>query len=146
MIGAWSYAQAEEEINAEADARGREAPSGQALDRAIIRATPFSWIDPVQIPKREWLYGRHLIRRFPSATIAPGGFGKSSLIVTEALAMVTGRPLLGDQPAGRLRVWQINLEDPEDELQRRVAAAALHHGMSRRPNTNTRRKNKSVQA
>jgi RecA-family ATPase len=44
--------------------------------------------------------------------------------------MVTGGALLGDQPAGRLRVWQINLEDPEDELKRRIAAAALHHRIS----------------
>jgi hypothetical protein len=130
MIGAWSYAQAEEEINAEIDARGRRAPGGQALKRPEIRATPFLWTDPARIPRREWLYGRHLIRRYLSATIAPGGSGKSSLIVAEALAMVTGRSLLGDQPAGCLRVWHVNLEDPEDELQRRVTAAALHYGIS----------------
>ena len=41
--------------------------------------------------------------------------------------MVSGRALLGDEPAGPLRVWQINLEDPEDELHRRVTAAALHY-------------------
>jgi hypothetical protein len=129
MTGAWSYAQAEEEIN-EIEEQGRRAPSGRAANGLIIRATPFSWTDPALIPRREWLYGRHLIRGFLSTTIAPGGFGKSSLVVAEALAMVTGRPLLGDQPAGLLGVWQVNLEDPEDELVRRVAAAALHHGIS----------------
>jgi hypothetical protein len=92
-----------------------------------IIAAPFQWLDPATIPQRQWLYGRHLIRGFVAADIAPGGYGKSSLIVAEALAMVTGRPLLGDEPAGRLRVWQINLEDPRDELQRRFAAAAIHH-------------------
>jgi AAA domain len=35
--------------------------------------------------------------------------------------------LLGDDPAPHLRIWQINLEDPEDELQRRFAAAAIHY-------------------
>jgi hypothetical protein len=131
MIGAWSYAQAEEEINlVEAEEQGRRAPRARALDKPVIHATPFSWIDPVLIPKREWLYGRHLIRGFLSTTIAPGGFGKSSLIVTEALSMVTGRSLLGDQPTGQLRVWQVNLEDPEDELRRRVTAAAVHHRIS----------------
>src|SRR5262249_43355558 len=59
--------------------------------------------------------------------IAPGGSGKSSLIVAEALAMVTGRALLDEQSAGQLRVWHINLEDPEDELRRRFAAVALHY-------------------
>lgn len=126
MTGAWSYAQAEEEINAEAEEQGCQEANGP-----IIRATRFSWTDPARIPKREWLYGRHLIRGFLSTTIAPGGSGKSSLIVTEALAMVTGRSLLGDQPAGPLRVWHYNLEDPEDELLRRVIAAARHHGIGR---------------
>jgi AAA domain len=125
MNGAWSYEDAEEEIRA-----AGSRPNGHAPEMPVIRATPFVWTDPASLPKREWLYGRHLIRPFLSATIAPGGFGKSSLIVTEALAMVTGRALLGDQPAGRLRVWQVNLEDPEDELRRRVAAAALHHRIS----------------
>ena len=41
--------------------------------------------------------------------------------------MVSGHALLGEQPTGQLRVWQINLEDPEDELRRRVAAAAIHY-------------------
>ena len=102
-----------------------------AYDRAqqsrLVTATPFTWTDPAMLPRRQWLYGRHLIRRFLSSTIAPGGYGKSSLIVTEALAMVTGQALLGDETAGRLRVWQINLEDPEDELRRRFAAAAIHY-------------------
>jgi hypothetical protein len=126
MNGAWSYEDAEEEVKASAGAR----PNGHDPEMPIIRATPFVRTDPASLPRREWLYGRHLIRPFLSATIAPGGFGKSSLIVPEALAMVTGRALLGDQPAGRLRVWQVNLEDPVDELKRRFAAAAQHHRIS----------------
>jgi hypothetical protein len=41
--------------------------------RSPITATPFVWIDPASIPKREFLYGRHYIRGFMSTTIAPGG-------------------------------------------------------------------------
>ena len=48
-------------------------------------------------------------------------------MTAETLAMVSGRALLGEQPRGALRVWQCNLEDPEDELNRRIAAAAIHH-------------------
>jgi RecA-family ATPase len=110
----------------------RNEPSAFASNEAApsfptISATPFVWIDPASLPVRQWLYGRHLVRRFISATVAAGGFGKSSLITAEALAMVSGRPLLGEQPAGALRVWQCNLEDPFDELKRKVEAAALHH-------------------
>jgi len=45
--------------------------------------------------------------------------------------MVTGRPLLGDAPQGRLRVWLVNLEDPIDELRRRIAATALQYGIGK---------------
>ncbi len=43
--------------------------------------------------------------------------------------MATARPLLGITPPEPLRVWLWNGEDPRDELQRRIAAACLHHGV-----------------
>lgn len=95
----------------------------------LITATPFVWVDPATLPRRQFLYGRHLIRRYISCTVAPGGFGKSSLVIGEALAMVTGRALLDEQPKGQLRVWHINLEDPEDDPRQRFAAAGLRYGI-----------------
>lgn len=95
-----------------------------------VRATPFKWRDPQSIPRREWLYDLHLIRRFVSATFAPGAVGKTMLLIVEALAMVTGRALLGSRPREPLTVWLINLEDPREELERRVAAACLHYGIT----------------
>lgn len=97
-----------------------------------IKATPFSWPNPATLPLREWLYGRHLIRRFLSCTIAPGGVGKSSLVIADALAMVSGRNLVGHTPARPLNVWVWNGEDPHHELLRRTAAAARHYGLSER--------------
>lgn len=95
-----------------------------------IKATQFNLPDPAAIPRRRWLYGDHYIRQFVSATIAPGGLGKSSLIIAEALAMVSGKPLLGIEPRGLSRVWYWNGEDPRDELVRRVAATMLHYGLT----------------
>ena len=95
-----------------------------------IRATPFEWCDPSKIPPREWLYGHHLIRKYVSATVSPGGVGKSSLAVAEALAMVSGKSLLGEPATEPLRVWYWNGEDPVDELQRRVMAVAVHYGLT----------------
>jgi Bifunctional DNA primase/polymerase, N-terminal/AAA domain len=92
-----------------------------------ISASPFVWHDPVNIPPRAWLYGRHYIRQFLTCTIAPGGHGKTSLAIVEALAMASGRPLLGIAPSERARVWIWNGEDPMDELNRRITAAMLHH-------------------
>src|SRR5690242_2443224 len=87
-----------------------------------IVATPFVWRDPATIPPRAWLYGRHYIRKFVSCTIAPGALGKSSLVLAEAIAICTGRPLLGIAPTERTNVWYWNGEDPQEETERRIAA------------------------
>jgi AAA domain/Bifunctional DNA primase/polymerase, N-terminal len=100
--------------------------------RKIIRATPFKWMDPKTISPREWLYARHLVRKYLSTTIAQGGGGKTSLIYAEALAMVTGRDLLkiGETIEQGLRAWIWNGEDPYDEIQRRIMAICKHYGMT----------------
>lgn len=95
-----------------------------------IKAAPFEWCEPAKIPLREWLYGGHFIRRYLSVTVSPGGIGKSSLEIAEALAMVSGRDLLGTVPEGQFKVWYWNGEDPLDELQRRIMAAALHYDLT----------------
>lgn len=105
-----------------------EVPEEQA-QAAMVRATPYEWVDAARIPPRDILYGRHLFRQFLSATVAPGGLGKSSLVIVEALAMASGRTLLGEAPKAPLNVWYWNGEDPKEELQRRIAAGGLHYGI-----------------
>ena len=101
------------------------------LSRALIKANPYQWIDPEAVPRRDWLYGRHLIRKFTSATLASTGIGKTNLAIVETLAMVTGRPLLGVEVPKRLRVWLWNGEEPYEELQARIAAACRHYGIAK---------------
>jgi hypothetical protein len=91
-----------------------------------LKATAFAWRDPKTIPPRKYLYGGHLIRKFGSAKFAPGGVGKSILALTEAIAMATGKALLGITPSQRCRVWYWNGEDPLEETERRIAAICLH--------------------
>lgn len=100
-----------------------------AYQPSPIRATPFVWREPALIPPRRWVYGHHYIRQFATATIAPGGLGKSSLLLVEAIAMVTERELLGHRIPEPLRVWYWNGEDPREELERRVAAIVKHYGI-----------------
>lgn len=104
----------------------------QTQPRPPIRATPFVLRDPASLPERDWLYGRHYIRKYLTSTVGAGGGGKSAHAVSETLAMVTGRPLL--DPDGPLmtplRVWYINAEDPQDEIDRRFHAAAKHFGVT----------------
>lgn len=79
--------------------------------------------------RREWLYGNILARGFLSVDIAPGGGAKTSQNIVETLAMVSGKPLMGIAPPQRLRVWYWNLEDPADEIDRRILAACLYYGL-----------------
>ena len=84
-----------------------------------------------KIPPRQWLYGQHLIRGFLSLTLAPGGIGKSSLALVEAVAMATGRALLGTAPARPLRVFYWCGEDPKDEILRRLEAIYRNYGITK---------------
>jgi hypothetical protein len=107
-------------------------PDSNPIDAATagrpikFEPTVFKFRDATTIPRRQFVYGRHYIRQFLSATVAPGGVGKSSLALVEAVAMASGRSLLGVQPPRQVRVWYINLEDPREEIERRVVAICLH--------------------
>lgn len=115
-----------EALRLAADAAHHFSPN--AANPTAISATPYPWHEPEDIPVRPWVYGRLLIRQAVSVTVAPGGVGKTSLLVAEALAMASGRSFLDETlPAGALRVWLLNLEESEDEMIRRVQATALHH-------------------
>jgi len=110
-------AQKEEEVAIATEAR-----------RAALAPRPFVMADPAAIPPRQWVYGRHYIRRFLSVTVAAGGSGKTALTLTEAIAMATGKDILGTETLPR-RVWVWNLEDPLEELQRRIAGICQHYNV-----------------
>ncbi len=103
----------------------RELPA----DGTIV-AGPHEFPNEAAIPLFDWSYGKHLLRETASGTAAMGGTGKSSLAIIEALAMVTGRPLLGfDVPAPQ-RVLLINLEDNRKAVDKRIAAAMKHYKLT----------------
>lgn len=102
-------------------------PKARTPAATPINAEPYIWTAPESITLRDWLYGRLLVRQFTSMTIAPGGVGKSSLIVAETLSMVSGQDLLGALPPKRLKVWLWNLEDPQAETTRKIQATAKHY-------------------
>ena len=81
-------------------------------------------------PPREWLLGNQFCRNFLSGLLAPGATGKTALRTLQYLALATGRPLTGQHVFKRSRVLLLSLEDDDSELQRRLAAARIHHDIS----------------
>lgn len=77
--------------------------------------------------KRRWILGWRYIRKFATAIIAPGGVGKSTLSIVDALAICSGRELIGEKVHETGTVWIHNAEDPLEEIELRVAAAMQYH-------------------
>jgi hypothetical protein len=112
--------------------RTPDASKSEIPPRTPVPLTVKSWWrDPASIPRRHFLYGQHYIRRQVGVTIAAGGRGKTTLACYEAVSMTVGRDLqTGDPlPSGPLRVWLLNGEEDQDELDRRVAAVCQRYGI-----------------
>jgi hypothetical protein len=90
-----------------------------------ITPTPFALRPAEQIKPRERLFG-NFVRKFVSVTVGRTKGGKTLKAIAEVLAMTTGKPLLGIAPEKPLRVWYIG-EDPGEEIERRIAAVAMHY-------------------
>jgi hypothetical protein len=97
-----------------------------------ISAKPFEMPDPCDIPPRPWVFGHWFLRGVVTTIVAPGGVGKSSLMVAAALSLASGREILGKTVWSRPQtVWLWNLEDDLNELKRQLAACALHHDIKK---------------
>jgi RecA-family ATPase len=92
--------------------------------------TPYKTFDALTLPRREWVYGYDYIKKYISVTASAGGIGKTSAIIVEAIAISTGKDLLGVQVKEQTSVWIINLEDPISEMQMRTIAAMQHYGIT----------------
>lgn len=92
--------------------------------------------EPYQFPEErslapwDFLYGPHMMRATVSGTAGAGEVGKSTKRIADALAMVSGRPLLGVSPSRPLRVLLVNLEDDRNVMDKRVVAAMKHYGLT----------------
>ena len=100
------------------DAGAEQSSKSETQPPPAFEVRAYEWTEPEKIKPRQWL-GRshHHIREFVTVTASPGGKGKTSLALVEALEMVTGRRLLVEKPdteatAAPLRVYYWNGEDP----------------------------------
>jgi hypothetical protein len=90
-------------------------------------ALPFLVFNPSELPQREFILGDHLIRGCVTGLVAPGGVGKTSLMVLEAVALATGRgDICGLELPERSRVWVYSLEEELAGLLAQIAAICQH--------------------
>lgn len=126
------YGMSDDEWRERQNAEKKAAAEKTAAENTRIEALlqPYAFTDIDQLPPRQFEYGRAYLRSAVSLLGAFGGRGKSLLLITEALAMASGKALLGVTPTHKLRVLLWNGEDTLDELKRRVGAAMRHHGIT----------------
>lgn len=91
----------------------------QAKDASLLRR--------VGIPKRDWIMKNRFIGGFISVLIAPGGIGKSTLTLMDAISVRTGTGYTGSPITKKGNVWLYNTEDPTEETERRIIAACTHY-------------------
>ena len=80
ILRAWPHGKGSENTDRDLRRIWERSNSAPAGDRAMplatagpsLVATPYRWTDPAEIPRRQWVYGRHLLRKFVSVTVAPG--------------------------------------------------------------------------
>jgi hypothetical protein len=96
---------------------------GATEEEIKLTAEPHNFPDDDTLPLWDWIYGKHLLRKTVAGTVAMSGTGKSAMAIVEALAMTTGKALLGEGVSRPLRVLLVNLEDNRDAMNKRVAAA-----------------------
>jgi hypothetical protein len=101
------------------DSAGHELPAIEA-----IRLSP---VGPENIVPRPWAYGHFLMFGEAAVIGAVDGGGKGAIAVTMALAMITGKPLLGEKVWRKGPVAIVTYEDDAIEWHRRIAAACIRH-------------------
>ena len=74
------------------------------------------------LPRRRWLLGRSLLRGHMTLLVAPAGVGKSTHGIARAVAVATGRDIIGEPVHEQVKTWIYNIEDDTDELKRRLGA------------------------
>lgn len=114
-----------------ASERQFEASDGEDDNEGINPLPEKSLPDENELKPLPWVLKPYYMLTQLGVTVAPGGVGKSTLTISEAIGLASGRQTVGAEPDRQYVVWHWNLEDPEDILARRFAAARRHFGITR---------------
>lgn len=104
-----------------------DAPAKEEVDAISFGSYQVPCIST--IPKREWVLGNRLMRGYISGVASPGGVGKSVLGLVTAVALASQNEITGENIHERTKVWYINYEDDQDELNRRLHGVVQKFGI-----------------
>ena len=104
------------------DEDGTIEPAGVQNGRPAIWIDAGAW-DEEAIPKRPWIAPSYLMRNAVSCLSGQGSGGKSSLVVCWTISLALGEAVGEFRPSGPCVVVNYNVEDDEQEQQRRYSAA-----------------------
>lgn len=82
------------------------------------------------VPHRQWIYGDFVQRKQVNVIVSPGGVGKSTFTISNALAKASNKNIMGFRTYGRGGVALYNSEDSEEEMQRRIGAGMQHFNIT----------------
>ena len=83
--------------------------------------------NPAAIPVRDFIIDKYLLKKYVNVWLSPGGVGKSTFALAEAISVATGRDLLGLGINRQAKTLIINNEDDTDEIYRRVMGICAKH-------------------
>jgi hypothetical protein len=86
--------------------------------------------DPAKIPLRRWLIGNRRSLGEVTQDVGPPGVSKSTLVLTDAVAIVTGRPILADAVHESGAVLYLAGEDARRDVEARIAGICRRHNIS----------------
>jgi RecA-family ATPase len=114
-----------------------QSPDEEDPTNPILHEWDVGDLDPNKLPPpRGKLLGNSFCKEFLSGVISPGGIGKTTLRILQALALTSGRidekafGLSGETVYVRSRVLIICLEDSPIEVERRIRAMCKHYGIA----------------
>ena len=85
--------------------------------------------DPKAIPLRQWLLGHRRSRSEVTVDVGPPGVNKSTLLITDAIALASGRQLLADEVHIPGDVLLLAGEETRRDVEARIAAVLEWHQM-----------------
>jgi hypothetical protein len=86
--------------------------------------------DAAKIPRRRWLLGRRRSIGDLTVDVGPPGVNKSTLLLTDAVAIATGRKIIADEVYETGAVRFLAGEDARRDVEARLAGILTRHGIA----------------